>query len=217
MSYEVLGLLFVPAVVLCVHRFFESSRRSWLGLIGGMLLALPLTHHFSTVIAAVTLTVLVALWVDQRPTRITVGAGVVTVVGFWAYLLSYYAFFPPDDSGMITANPALFVAWIITIVVFAYWFRTANPSSSRGAIACVGVIGFGVLALNAIQPVFSGLSSPPPLLLALGCTAFGTRHPHDLGASYRCSIEPWTPRSRPVGRAAHFCRTRTHCWSVSTV
>lgn len=38
---------------------------------------------------------------------------------------------------------------------------------SRGAIACVGVVGFGVLALNAIRPVFPDISSTPTLLLAL--------------------------------------------------
>lgn len=71
-NYEVLGLLFVPAIVLCLHRFFESSCQSWLGAAGLMLLALPFTHHFSTMIAmitAVTLTVLVGIWLDRRPTR----------------------------------------------------------------------------------------------------------------------------------------------------
>lgn len=166
-SYEVLGLLFVAAVALCVHRFFESSRRSWLGVAGVMLLALPATHHFSTVITAVTLTVLVATWIDRRPTRITFGAGAVVVIGFWTYLLSYYARSPPNYSDTIMTNPALFVAWIIAIVALAHWFQTAKPASSRGTIACVNVIGFGVLALNAIKPVFPGMSSTPTLLLAL--------------------------------------------------
>lgn len=166
-SYEVLGLLLVPAVALCMHRFFESSRRSWLGATVVMLIALPPTHHFSTMIAAVTLTVLIGAWIDRRTTPAVLGAGAVVVTGFWIYLLSYYAQAPPSQSEMVTTNPALFVAWLVIIVALAYWFRTARPTSSRGAIACVGIVGFGVLVLNAIRPVFPGTSPTPPLLLAL--------------------------------------------------
>ncbi|MFC7008366.1 hypothetical protein [Halalkalicoccus salilacus] len=132
-----------------------------------MLLALPATHHFSTLIAAVTLTVLVAIWIDRRPTRATLAAGVVMAVGFWIYLLSYYAQSAPSDSDMLTTNPALFIAWVIAIIALSRWVRTARPASSRGAIACVSFVGFGVLAINAIKPVFPGMSSTPPLLLAL--------------------------------------------------
>lgn len=166
-SYEVLGLLFIPAVALCVHRFFESSRQAWLAAAGMMLLALPATHHFSTVIAAITLTVLVGLWIDRRPTWVTFGAGGFIVFGFWMYLLAYYARSPPASSGVVTSDPALFLAWIIAIIALAYWFQTARPASSRGALGCVIGIGFGILALNAIKPVFPGMSSTPPLLLAL--------------------------------------------------
>lgn len=166
-SYEVLGLLFIPLVALCVHRFFESSNWSWLGAAGVMLLALPATHHISTMIAAVTLTVLVAIWIMQRPTRLTLTTGVIVLFGFWIYLLSYYAQSPPQNSGVITSNPTLLIAWIIVIISLAYWVRTVSPILSRGTIACVNLFGFGILALNAIQPVFPGLSTTPPLLLAL--------------------------------------------------
>lgn len=49
-SYEVLGLLFIPAVALCVHRFFESSRQAWLAAAGlmctssGSLVTLPFAY-----------------------------------------------------------------------------------------------------------------------------------------------------------------------------
>jgi hypothetical protein len=132
-----------------------------------MLIALPPTHHFSTTVAAVTLTVLVGVWIIRQPSRITLGAGVILVVGYWIYLLSYYARSPPSHSDMVTTNPALFVAWVVAIVAVADWFRTASPLSSRGAIACVGIVGFGVLAINAIQPVFPGTTPTPPLLLVL--------------------------------------------------
>lgn len=166
-SYEVLGLLFVPLTALCMHRFFESSRWSWLSAAGVLLLALPATHHISTMIAAVTLTVLVSVWIIQRPTRLPLITGAIVLFGFWIYLLSYYAQSPPENSGVVTSNPSLVIAWIIIIASLAYWIRTAKPVLSRGAIACVNLFGFGVLALNAIQPVFPGLSTTPPLLLAL--------------------------------------------------
>lgn len=166
-SYEVLGLLFVPAVALSLHRFFESSRRSWLGVTGVMLLVLPATHHFSTMIAAVTLTVLVGIWIDRRPTPMIVGTGVSLTVGFWVYVLSYYARSPPPYTGLVTTNPMLFVAWIVAICALAHGFRTATPRLTRGLIACVGLLGFGVLALNAVQPLFPSMSSTPPLLLVL--------------------------------------------------
>lgn len=166
-SYEVLGLLLVPAVTLCLHRFLQSSRRSWLVVTGVLLLALPVTHHLSTMIAAVTLTVLVASRSDRRPGWSTLGAGVGITAGFWVYLLTYYARYRPPQSDLVTTNPALFVAWLVVIVAIARWIRTASPRSSRGAIACVYSLGFGILALNAVQPVFPGMSSTLPGLLVL--------------------------------------------------
>lgn len=166
-SYEVLGLLLLPAVALCVHRYFESSNRAWLGAAGLMLLVFPATHHISTMIAAITLTILIAIWLTQQQAGWTLFAGSGILLGFWTYLLLYYAQSPPDGNRVFTANPALFVAWIVLIIFVAHWFRISKPKWSRGSVACIGVLGFGVLALNAIQPVFPGTSSTPPLLLAL--------------------------------------------------
>lgn len=86
-SYEVLGLLFVPAVALCLHRFFKTSRYSWLGLVAILLLVLPATHHFSTVIAGVTLVVLAGIWINRQPTLRIIATGVTITASFWAYLL----------------------------------------------------------------------------------------------------------------------------------
>lgn len=165
-SYEVLGLLLVPVVLLCVHRFFETSRRAWIGVAGILLLALPATHHFSTVIAAVSLTVLVAVWIDRRPSWLTLG-GLGIAVGFWLYLLVYYARSPPGHSEVITTNPALVIAWLIAIIALAHWFRTATPWRARGAIGCIVFFGFGVLSLNAIRPIFPGTAPTPSSLLVL--------------------------------------------------
>ncbi|KYH24955.1 hypothetical protein HAPAU_30470 [Halalkalicoccus paucihalophilus] len=166
-SYEVLGLLFIPAIALCLHRFFATSRRSWLGIAGILLLVLPATHHFSTVVAGVTLVVLVGIWIDRQPTLRIIATGVAITVGFWAYLLLYYSQSPPPYTGLITTNPMLFIAWIIAIVTLAYWFRMAQPSLTRGVFASIGLLGFGVLALNAVQPFFPSMSSTPLLLLVL--------------------------------------------------
>lgn len=110
---------------------------------------------FESKIVAVTLTVLVGIWLDRRPTRMALGVGIAVTLGFWIYLLTYHSQFTPSSANRITTNPTLFVAWVIAIATLAHWFRTVRPASSRGAIECVVVIGFGVLALNAIRPMFS--------------------------------------------------------------
>lgn len=166
-SYEVLGLLLIPTVALCIHRFFESTHRSWLGAAGVLLFALPLTHHLSTVVTAVTLTVLVSIWIDHQPTRLVISTGVAIVLGFWLYLSAYYTLFPTAYYGLIRINAALFIAWIIIIVSLAHCLQVATPNTSRQIIGCIIILGFGIFILNTIQPIFPGTSPTPPLLLAL--------------------------------------------------
>ena len=138
-SYEVLGLLFFPAVVLCMHRFFESSRRSWLGAAGLMLLALPFTHHFSTMMTAVTLTVLIGIWIARQPTRVVLSTGSTIIFGFWVYLVSYYSQFTPSSANRVTTNPALFLAWIIAIIALAHCFERPDPPlvGERSAVSAL--------------------------------------------------------------------------------
>lgn len=140
-------------------------------------------------------------------------AGIAVTLGFWICLLAYYSRFTPSSANRITTNPVLFIAWVIAIAALAHWFWTARPASSRGAIGCVAVIGFGVLALNAIRLVFPGTASTPLLLLALAALLLVTRCSHDLWTSRRGSVEP-----RPVrGRAAYLHWARPNRWVGTAV
>jgi hypothetical protein len=164
-SYEVLGLLFVALVAICAHRFCHTRRPAWGVATVAMLVVLPITHHLSTFMAALTLTGVIVLAVSADWRR-TLGPGVaVLAVPFWSYVLGYYALMRPPFSDELSGNPGLFVAWVIIMGAGVLWLARARTRTVRLAIAGIAVGGFTTLAINAVWEVFPTTAVTPPQLL----------------------------------------------------
>ncbi|AGB38654.1 hypothetical protein [Natronococcus occultus] len=164
-SYEVLGLLFVPIVAIATARFCRSGRFRWGVVLGTILVVLPVTHHLSTFIAALTATTVVAV-VTVRRYRPTLGFGLLFLVPFWLYVLGYYGVTRPPFSDELAANPGLFVAWVVVAIVGAAWLADARDRPIRLLVGAILLSGFAILAANAAIGLFPGTAATPRRLLA---------------------------------------------------
>ncbi|WP_255171521.1 sodium/phosphate symporter [Natrononativus amylolyticus] len=162
-SYEVLGLLLVAVLAITTVRALETRRPAWIVLTLVALAVLPVTHHLSTMLAALTVTAVVAGYGFRRPTRVV--PGVVVVGGFWLYFGTYYALTRPPYTGDLTAKPGLFVAWVVVLVAFVGWLTTTGGRATRLLVGAVGATGFSILAADALLSLFPGTMSVPPTLL----------------------------------------------------
>jgi len=87
---DAITLVTIPLVVFAAHLYTREERPAWLVVAGVLLVALPVTHTFSTLIAALALIALVAGHLVGRP--VTRGRLVLTGVlcAFCAYFVGYY-------------------------------------------------------------------------------------------------------------------------------
>ncbi|TYL37852.1 sodium/phosphate symporter [Natronococcus pandeyae] len=164
-SYEVLGLLFVALVAIGAYRFCRTRRPAWGVATGMLLVALPITHHLSTFMAALTLTGVVVLAVARDWQRALAPGLVVLALPFWGYVLGYYALTRPPFSDDLASKPGLFAAWVIVMAIGALWLARARARPLRLAIAGVAVGGFGILGANALWELFPATAATPPRLL----------------------------------------------------
>lgn len=190
-SYEVLGILLVFTVALAFHRWLDTSRLRWAVVLGLGLLILPVTHHLSTMIAALTLTALFVVHVHRSPTP-PVFVRALPVVGlFWLYFSVYYIQTRPPYFGNLATKPGLFVAWVVTMCGLALFFRRASTRARRLLFALPLLPGFVIMAVNTMIPVFPGSASTHPRLLIhvmplvvlLGAAIWGTPVVFDEGRS----------------------------------
>ncbi|WP_306059920.1 sodium/phosphate symporter [Natronococcus wangiae] len=163
-SYEVLGILFVALVAIAAHRFCRTRRPAWGVATIAMLVVLPITHHLSTFMAALTVTSVVALAV-ARDGRRALTPGLLILASFWLYVLGYYALTRPPYSGDVAAKPGLFVAWMVIMAVGALWLANSSARSTRLTIGGVFVSGFAILGANAIWELFPATAATPFQLL----------------------------------------------------
>ncbi|MFC4438549.1 MULTISPECIES: sodium/phosphate symporter [Natrialbaceae] len=163
-SYEVLGILFVALVVIGAHQFCRTRRPAWGIATIILLVALPITHHLSTFMAALTLTGVVVLAV-ARDWRRALGPGLVVLVPFWLYVLGYYALTRPPFSDELASKPGLFAAWVIVMAVGAVWLARAPARPLRLAIGGTMGGGFAILGANAVWELFPATAATPPQLL----------------------------------------------------
>jgi len=163
--YETFGLLLVPIVALATHRLFATRRPAWGGVLGGSLVVLPITHHFSTVIGGVAMVFVAALWCRHRLTWSTGALAALLVGSFWAYLGTYYAITRPGHTEHVTTSPGLFLSWVVLGTALTLWLRTTTPRIAQGVVGSVIGIGMLVLVLNAMG-VYPGVAATPPALLA---------------------------------------------------
>lgn len=168
---EAITLLFLPVLAIAFHRILLTRRYGWGVVTVVLLVVFPLTHTFSTLIAALTITGLVAVHLSEYRSIRTGFLGLILVGGFWIYFAAYYevaqrTILTVPYVGRVLSHPGLFVAWAIVLVVGAVWFRHASPRSQRAAFLLPLAVWFGVLVANVFAPVFPGTVLSPPLLTA---------------------------------------------------
>ncbi|MFC6766304.1 sodium/phosphate symporter [Natrinema soli] len=179
-SYEVLGLLFVVALAIAAQRVLQTRRPAWVLVTVLVLVVLPITHHLSTFMAALTLTGLVVLAV-ARDGRAVLKPGLVLLGPFWGYLGGYYALTRPPYTAEVAAKPGLFVAWLVVLGAGALWLARTSARSARLAIGTVIGSGFAILGANAYWDLFPVTATTPaqlliyvaPLLVLAGLASWG--------------------------------------------
>lgn len=165
---EALAFLVLPLLVLALHRGLRTDRRVWLAIAGVFLVALPLTHTFSTLVAGTTLLAWVAA--ARRPLSLTrLVAGITLVAGFWGYFAGYYTItarlgFVVPYVGRVTAHPGLFVAWLVAMVIGIWWFQGTSRHGKVAIVLAPVLVGIGVVLVNTVQPVFPGTVTSPGVL-----------------------------------------------------
>lgn len=163
-SYEVLGLFFVLLVAIAAYRFCRTRQLRWGITTVTILLVLPITHHLSTFMAALTLTGLVVLAV-VRDWRQAVGPGLVVLVPFWLYVGLYYGLTRPPFSEELAAKPGLFVAWLVLLGAGVIWLARSPGRTVRTTVGVLLLCGFTILGANALWDLFPGTATTPPRLL----------------------------------------------------
>ncbi|WP_254532745.1 sodium/phosphate symporter [Natrinema gelatinilyticum] len=163
-SYEVLGLLFVVLLAIGSQRVLRTRRLAWVLVTATFLLVLPITHHLSTFMAALTLVGLVGLAV-ARDGRAAFGPGLALLAPFWLYIGGYYALTQPPYAAELATKPGLFVAWVIVLGAGAQWLTRASARNARLTVGTVAVGGFSILGANAVWGLFPGTATTPPQLL----------------------------------------------------
>ncbi len=169
-SSEMLGHALVVLTALAFYRALRSERPAWMALTLGFVVALPLTHNLSALVAAL---VLLAIFVrsltvrNHVQTRRRVVFGSIVLVLFWVGMLTYYQYTNLMAADYVTALPGLLVAWLIFLVLLAGWFPTAGTVVQR-FLPTFSVAGVGMLLVaNHFLPIFPGSASTVPLQLAL--------------------------------------------------
>jgi hypothetical protein len=168
---EALGLVLVPLVAIALHRVLRSGRVAWVAITGTLMLAFPLLHTFSTLLAGLTVLGLVAAHLLSSPSRRVMAVGIGLVGGFWAYYALYYELaarfgLTVPYVGRILSYPGLFAAWVIVLVVGVLWLTGTRSRAQTGVLLGVVGIWYLLLGANAVLPVFPGtISTPLPILV----------------------------------------------------
>ena len=88
---EVLAYVLLPLLVLALHRWLAGGGRRWLALALVPLVAFPVLHVLSTLVAGLSVLALLVAHAARRPTRRTLLFGGGLVAAFWLYVGIYYS------------------------------------------------------------------------------------------------------------------------------
>jgi hypothetical protein len=167
---QTLGLLFVPLAVYAVANV--RTDRRWLVVLVLLGLVLPPTHNLDSAILGVVLVAATALYIAQGADLRTIGAALGGTLLYWLYMAGYMYVVAATtaaeviQSARITDIPGLFLAWILLAAITCAWFVTSRERTQR-LVLLAGFSGLLVLVVvNAVVPVFPGLPSTKPLILA---------------------------------------------------
>jgi hypothetical protein len=170
---ELVGILFVLVLAVSLHAALRTGLARWYAVAGLLLAVFPITHTFSSLLAALVTTALVARHVTRALSLRSLAGGGALALGFWVYMAGYYRLaesytplvVPYVDR--ITAYPGLFLAWLVVLVVGVVWVQRTGPLAKRAAYLAVVGSFFAVVLLNAFTPIFPGTVTTPRVILLL--------------------------------------------------
>jgi hypothetical protein len=157
---EAVGLVLVPLLALAAWRWLDGGRRAWGGLAFLLLAVLPPLHNLSSLVGLLVVTGLVALHAVRASRAGLVRAGTLAVAA-WVLVFGYFR--AGEAVGLVTSYSdlfapflGLFLAWVVLAVVGVVWARSATPRAQRTAFLAPVGLGFLVVAVNAVVPLFPG-------------------------------------------------------------
>ena len=170
---DAITLLLIPLAAFTAFYFARTGRLSWYLATIPILIVVPLTHTFSTlVLGLVMLAVFSARIVDRGfKRRDLVAFG--TLGGFWAYFIGYYTWAEQSAQlsvpyvGRIRAHPGLFLAWLIVLIVGIMWFQRTSSRAKRIAVGGPLVVFLALVIVNAQLAVFPGYAETPTPMLVI--------------------------------------------------
>jgi hypothetical protein len=167
---DTLTLLLIPVAAYLAYQYTERGHERWLAALIPLLIVLPITHTFSTLVAGLTLTILWLLCVHKdgvgRPHLLLGGL----LGGFWSYVYLYYEWaassilvVPYVDR--VTGHFGVFIAWVIVLALGTIWFLQTSKWTKRSVSGVAVGLLFLVVAVNALTSVFPGTAQTPRLTL----------------------------------------------------
>lgn len=157
---QTVGLFLVPLGVVAAYRAARSDRRAWWVAGVVVLAALPPLHNLDAMVAALALTTLLAVAsVRRRRSSSTVRLAAL-VAAFWLAFAGYHLLverYTPASiiqETRILAIPGLLLAWLVAVAITAAWLASLRPRTQRTLAGLVFGTLFGILALNAVSPIF---------------------------------------------------------------
>ena len=169
---EALGLLVLPLFALAAYRFITGHRASWWLVFAVLALAYPPLHNLSSVVAAFTLTALVAVTIQRAPERRVIRTGVGSLGLFWAYFFGYYGLAPRlglelTYSGLFRDNLGVLVAWLCALVFGLLWVQTTGRRVGKTVVGLGLGSLFLIVGLNVFTPIFPGTIETPVVVLGM--------------------------------------------------
>jgi len=165
------GFLLAPAAVAAVDRWLTTGRRDWAlaGLFVGVVV--PPLHNLTGLVLALGVVVLATLAVRRDPTRTTAGRALAAALVACAYVLGFHVTLEAISGAQVVQADRLvrvadlFLAWVVLGLAGVAWYVTTGARARRGVVVTLSVAGFGLVALNAVRPVFPGTTATPMSLL----------------------------------------------------
>jgi len=166
---QTVGLLLAPVAVLAVAYATTRSRRWW-GIAVPALAVLPAVHNLDAFVTALALTLVagVALGKDQLGSARTITA---VSLAYWTWFAGFTVGMEALTAATVIQEdriltvPDLLVAWLVLVAVGLAWFLGRRARTKQLLLSTVLLAWFGVLAANALAPVFPGLPSTHPVIL----------------------------------------------------
>jgi len=167
---EVFAYVLLPILVLSLHLWLRGAGRRWLAVALLPLVAFPVLHVLSTLVALLSVLGLVAAHAAHNPGRRTVLGGGAVAAGFWLYVGAYYSIAAQSVMTVpyvdrVTAYPGVFLAWVVVLVLGAAWLQVASTRAKRLAFLAPVAAFYLVATANAVVAVFPATAQTPPVLL----------------------------------------------------